>query len=436
MSMPIIPPFAIAASYQNSQYGAGSIYTPGIPSVFTHLVSPPTSGTNAETWSTDQAEAVGFEAYSALNEVVLVTVTGSPTGGTFKLLFGDYETTSIAYNATAATVQAALAALGSIGVGAGGTNEVQSVTITGGPTGGTFTLTYSGQTTGAIAYNATAAAVQAALGALSNIGTGGTGTYATQEIAIDGGPTGGTFTLSFGGQTTAGIAYNASASTVQTALQALSSIGSGNATVEAQVAGGPYNVTFAGPLVGPQALITGNPASLTGGAGANSEIIISQLQAGTAGTPNVTVTGSNGGPYTVTFGGTLADTNVAQMTYTSSLTGGTPVITIATTTSGVANTPNVVVTGSAGGPYTLTFGELLADESLEGFAADGSLLTGGTAPGVTVTIQTLGQGAFSETTYNTHTGTITIPNYANIARQYDPVVSFGDQASNNFGPEG
>lgn len=52
------------------------------------------------------------------------------------------------------------------------TDEVQQLTITGTPTGGTFTLTYSGQTTGAIAYNATAAVVQAALVALSNIADG------------------------------------------------------------------------------------------------------------------------------------------------------------------------------------------------------------------------------------------------------------------------
>jgi hypothetical protein len=53
-----------------------------------------------------------------------------------------------------------------------GTNEVQQVTITGIPTGGTFTLTYSGQTTAAIAWNADAAAVQAALEALSNLAPG------------------------------------------------------------------------------------------------------------------------------------------------------------------------------------------------------------------------------------------------------------------------
>ena len=51
-------------------------------------------------------------------------------------------------------------------------SEVQSITITGTPTGGTFTLTFDGQTTAAIVYNAAPAAVQSALEALSNINTG------------------------------------------------------------------------------------------------------------------------------------------------------------------------------------------------------------------------------------------------------------------------
>jgi hypothetical protein len=59
-------------------------------------------------------------------------------------------------------------------------NERQQLTITGVPTGGTFTLTYNGQTTSAIAYDANAATVQAALAALSNIGVG--------NVAVTGGP--------------------------------------------------------------------------------------------------------------------------------------------------------------------------------------------------------------------------------------------------------
>jgi hypothetical protein len=49
-------------------------------------------------------------------------------------------------------------------------NDEQTLTITGTPTGGTFTLSWSGLTTGNIKYNATAAEVAAALGALTNIG--------------------------------------------------------------------------------------------------------------------------------------------------------------------------------------------------------------------------------------------------------------------------
>jgi hypothetical protein len=71
-------------------------------------------------------------------------------------------------------------------------NEVQTVTITGTPTGGTFTLTYNGQTTAGIAFNATAAAVQTALEALSNIEPG--------DIATGGGPFPGTaVTVTFQG---------------------------------------------------------------------------------------------------------------------------------------------------------------------------------------------------------------------------------------------
>lgn len=55
----------------------------------------------------------------------------------------------------------------------GATNEVQTITITGTPTGGTFTLSFRGETTGTIAYNATAAAVVSALEALYQIGPGG-----------------------------------------------------------------------------------------------------------------------------------------------------------------------------------------------------------------------------------------------------------------------
>lgn len=72
-------------------------------------------------------------------------------------------------------------------------SEVQTLAITGGPTGGTFTLTFSSQTTGTIAYNATASAVQTALEALSNINPG--------DVICTGGPLPGTaVVVTFAGQ--------------------------------------------------------------------------------------------------------------------------------------------------------------------------------------------------------------------------------------------
>ncbi|MDB5309936.1 MAG: hypothetical protein JWO38_4138 [Gemmataceae bacterium] len=88
---------------------------------------------------------------------------------------------------------------------------------------------------------------------------------AVQAVQLTGSPTGGTFTLTFGGQTTSAIAYNATAATVQTALQALSTIGGGNAVVTAGVGGG-WQVRFAGTLAGTfQAALTASGAGLTGG---------------------------------------------------------------------------------------------------------------------------------------------------------------------------
>jgi hypothetical protein len=86
-----------------------------------------------------------------------------------------------------------------------------------------------------------------------------------QAATISGSPTGGTFKLAFKGQVTAAIAYNAAAATVQTELRKLSRLG-GGVTV-AGSAGGPYTITFTGSKLGKQEqpLITLANNSLTGG---------------------------------------------------------------------------------------------------------------------------------------------------------------------------
>lgn len=75
-------------------------------------------------------------------------------------------------------VQDADTLLGKLTVTTLGDKEVQKVVIKG--TGGTFKLTYSGQQTTALKWNATAAEVQAALIALSNLNEG--------DVVVTGGP--------------------------------------------------------------------------------------------------------------------------------------------------------------------------------------------------------------------------------------------------------
>lgn len=78
------------------------------------------------------------------------------------------------------------------------------------------------------------------------------------------GATGGVFVLAVNGYPTSSIAYNAAAATVQTELEALASVGSGNVTVTGS-AGGPYTVTFGGALAGTSLpLIVANGGDLTG----------------------------------------------------------------------------------------------------------------------------------------------------------------------------
>jgi hypothetical protein len=83
-----------------------------------------------------------------------------------------------------------------------------------------------------------------------------------QTVTLVGSPTGGTFTVTVGGQTTAGIAYNATGATVTTAVQLLTGTEAANLVVTGS-AGGPYTFTFSGPA----SPVTINQKSLTGFAG-------------------------------------------------------------------------------------------------------------------------------------------------------------------------
>ncbi len=87
----------------------------------------------------------------------------------------------------------------------------------------------------------------------------GTGTGELNVVA-----SGGTFTLSFNAESTSTIPYNASAVSVQSALEDLASVGAGNVTVGGGPGGStPYTITFTGVLSGTEVTqISSDPTDL------------------------------------------------------------------------------------------------------------------------------------------------------------------------------
>lgn len=97
-----------------------------------------------------------------------------------------------------------------------------------------------------------------------------------QTIAVTGTPTGGTFKLGFGEQYTAAIAYNADASAVEAALEAVANIGTGNVAVTGTTT---KTIEFQGTLAGQDVpLLTLYDNSLTGGT--DPDVTIALVQAG------------------------------------------------------------------------------------------------------------------------------------------------------------
>jgi hypothetical protein len=144
-------------------------------------------------------------------------------------------------------------------------------------------------------------------------GTPNTGTLThviteVQQVAVSG--SSGTFTLSFNGQTTANLAFNATAVQVQSALNALATIGGVGGSVIVTAGVGVYTITFGGTLA------DANEPQITG--------------TGTGGASVVTSTLHDGGTQTVQLNGvaTVTDT-VPAATLTIDGTAGADTITVA-----------------------------------------------------------------------------------------------------------
>lgn len=94
-----------------------------------------------------------------------------------------------------------------------------------------------------------------------------------QTISLTGSPTGGSFTLSFQGVNTTDLPYNVNAETLQGELESLVSIGANNVQVSGS-SGGSWAVEFTGAWQQSdvQGLLVGNGINLTGGTNAAVEV--------------------------------------------------------------------------------------------------------------------------------------------------------------------
>lgn len=205
---------------------------------------------------------------------------------------------------------------------------------------------------------------------------------AAANLAITGGPTGGTYTASVTtpsgtvttAQTTSAIAYNAIASTVQTALQALSNVGSGNATV----LGVELDTFTPGTPTAGDTISVNNSAGvslveITVGASPSATTITTQLKQAWNDSPSLTALAAAGGTSTFTLTGVVAG---QALNLTPSIQG------TGTFTKAITNAP---AAGNA--PFTISFANSLGPVNV---TASGTLLTGGTSPAATATAAAAG----------------------------------------------
>lgn len=212
---------------------------------------------------------------AAVADVQTLSVTGNATGGSFTLRFGNQITAAIPFNTAAVQVQTALTTLSNIGA--------NNVVCTGGPLPGVpVTITFAGtlapgpQPPISVGANALTGGTNPAPAVVHT--TTGLAVADVQTLSLGGNPTGGSFTLVFGGQT-APVRFNATAAQVQAALTALPSVGANHAVCT----GGPLpgtsvTITFAGTMApGFQPLIVVGSNNLIGPVDPNANYVNAYL---------------------------------------------------------------------------------------------------------------------------------------------------------------
>ncbi len=195
-----------------------------------------------------------FDAYAAQTVTSDSGAPGFyPTGGTYTLSFGGDTTTALAHNAPAATVQSELNALTSVtnrgGLTVSGTHD----------SAGGFSITWNSYAAATIS---TGSLVSGDPYVTSNTLLNSGYTQQCQIAANGGDIMGGTFTITIFGQTTAAIAYSVNTdATIQAALNALSEVSNRGGCIVSGISNNARYIRWVISFT--NAAITGSAASLT-----------------------------------------------------------------------------------------------------------------------------------------------------------------------------
>lgn len=245
-------------------YARVSVGTEPPSSVIVAKPEPPISGTRGESGGVyfEQPDATEdkWDIYKSV-EVTSDSGVASyyPTAGTYYLGFVSSTSGAIAYSGTAGAVQTALNAVAPVA-------SRGNVTVTGSYQVG---MTVAFATITALTVDMTNLTVTSGFTKASSVNSFAQGS--SQAVALSSFITGGTYTITLCGQTTGNIAYNATVSDIQTALNALSEVtarggvtvrSSDNVTVyNAALGTMVFSVYFEYPdIIGDAGLLTPAPA--------------------------------------------------------------------------------------------------------------------------------------------------------------------------------
>lgn len=193
------------------------------------------------------------------NEINCIFFDLVPNMGTWKLEYAGQQTGFLAHNISNADLKTALEGLSTIGVG--------NVDVLNGVGGEKYRVEFKGAmakqplafTLTMVTNTMTAATlVVPEIEATTEGESPNSGTNEQQKIIFSQVPTTGQWTLNYNGNTTTLLAFNAAASAVQAALEALPSVGAGNVVVSGTYSLG-FTVLFQGALGAQDAPLLTNP---------------------------------------------------------------------------------------------------------------------------------------------------------------------------------